>query len=62
MRDSIVSHGRGARTTDCAAAHGACALCITKGAIWKEKWTRSQNVSAFLVGVTRAPNFYIRFN
>lgn len=36
MCDKAVSHGRGAQTSDCAPAHGACALCITKGAIWRK--------------------------
>lgn len=36
MRDKSVSHERGAQMGDCAAAHGACALCITKRAIWRK--------------------------
>lgn len=36
MCDNAVSDGRGAQTSDCAPAHGACALCITKGAIWRK--------------------------
>lgn len=36
MGDKAVSHGRGAQTSDCAPAHGACALCIRKGAIWRK--------------------------
>lgn len=36
MSDKSVSHGCGAQTSDCVPAHGACALCITKDAIWRK--------------------------